>query len=137
MLNIAKYHSTIRKITAFVVILFVAVSCSKKVTGNKSVEKPPAEMQPLAPTPAPNQEMPRDPVKEVTNSEEEKKKIALMAAGKEAYSVKCTKCHEAFEPTKFNAAKWEKVIDWMGPRAKLEAHEKEEILAYVKNNAKK
>jgi cytochrome c5 len=137
MLNNIKYYTAVVKIISLFVLLIVAVSCSKRVTGNKSVEKPPAEMQPLAPTPAPNQEMPRDPVKEVTNSEEEKKKIALMAAGKEAYSVKCTKCHEAFEPTKFNAAKWEKVIDWMGPRAKLEAHEKEAILAYVKNNAKK
>jgi cytochrome c5 len=168
MLNIAKYQSTIRKIIAFVVILFVAVSCSKKVTGNKSVEKPPMEMEPLPPSPAlpatpavPEKkaeaativnanpvgenpgvakplEMAKTPTKEDIAATEAKKKLGLlMAAGKEAYSVKCTKCHEAFEPTKFNAAKWEKVIDWMGPRAKLEAHEKEEILAYVKNNAKK
>jgi cytochrome c5 len=165
MLNIAKYQSTIKKISAFVVILFVAVSCSKKVTGNKSVEKPPMEMEPLPPTPEPPAmpekkieaativnantvgenpgvakplEMAKTPTKEDIAATEAKKKLGiLMAAGKEAYSVKCTKCHEAFEPTKFNAAKWEKVIDWMGPRAKLEAHEKEEILAYVKNNAKK
>jgi cytochrome c5 len=137
MLNNIKYHIAVIKIIPLFVLLIVAVSCSKRTTGSKSVEKPPAEMQPLAPTPAPNQEMPRDPVKEVTNSEEEKKKIALMAAGKEAFSVKCSKCHELFDPSKFNEAKWEKVIDWMGPRAKLEVQEKEAILAYVKHNAKK
>jgi cytochrome c5 len=168
MLNLIKLISVVKKIIPLFVLLFVAISCSKKTTGSKSVEKPPMEMEPLPPssaspaTPAGPEkkvettstivnanpvgekpsvmkplEMAKTPTKEEAAATEAKLKIVLMAEGKEAYSVKCTKCHETFEPIKFNAAKWEKIIDWMGPRAKLEAHEKEAILAYVKNNAKK
>jgi cytochrome c5 len=163
MFNIVQTSIAVKKIITIIFLLIVTVSCSKRVSSNKSVQKSNTTVEPIPSTPvavmaekkeevktnvnplseakieiAKPMEMEKAPTKEDIAATEAKKKLGLlMTAGKEAYSVKCTKCHEAFEPTKFNAAKWEKVIDWMGPRAKLEAHEKEAILAYVKNNAKK
>ncbi len=157
MLNKVKYQVTIKKLITVLLIFTATIGCSKKVTNNKSVEKPSAEIAPVPPaTPVAQVKKveevntivnanpiaePIAPAKrpniEKTDAVEEKKKIVLMAAGKEAFGVKCSKCHELFEPSKFTAAKWEKVIDWMGPRAKLETSEKEAILAYVKYNAKK
>ena len=97
---------------------------------------------PLAPmiiidTPPTMQAPPALLIKTAEDSIADKKKILLVKNGQELYSVKCTKCHEAVEPKRYNEVKWEKVVDWMGPRAKLEASEKEAILAYVKFNAKK
>ena len=132
-----------KKLIVVLVILIAAISCSKKTTGNKTVgtvtETPPIVVKKVEESSivkANTETAPASPNEDATAAKE-KMNITLRAAGKEAYSVKCTRCHEAFEPNKFEAAKWEKLLDWMGPRAKLEAHEKEAILAYVKYNAKK
>jgi hypothetical protein len=157
MLNKVKCRHAVKKLITILVIFTAAIGCSKKVTNNKSVEKPSTEIAPVPPATPVVQEKKVEEVKTIVNANptaeplapakrptiektdaaEDKKKMLLMAAGKEAFSVKCSKCHELYEPSKFSAVKWEKVIDWMGPRAKLEATDKEAILAYVKNNAKK
>lgn len=145
-----------RKLITVLAVFIIAIGCSKHVTNNKSVGKPASEIAPVPPPPAEEEKKAEEvktvvitsppaetiaPVKRPTIEKAEvmddKKKMLLMAAGKEAFSVKCSKCHELYEPSKFSAAKWEKVIDWMGPRAKLEATDKEAIIAYVQHNAKK
>jgi cytochrome c5 len=62
---------------------------------------------------------------------------AKMGNGKQVYYVKCSKCHQAKEPELYTAERWVKIVDWMGPRAKITETEKENILLYVKALAKK
>lgn len=131
-----------KKLIVVLVILIAAISCSKKTTGNKTVatvtETPPIVIKKVEESSIVKANTETAPSNEDADAAaKEKMNVTLRAAGKEAYSVKCTRCHEAFEPSKYVAAKWEKLVDWMGPRAKLEIHEKEAILAYVKYNAKK
>jgi cytochrome c5 len=71
---------------------------------------------------------------------EKEKALKLKLAldnGKEIYEVKCSRCHDFFEPNKYEAAKWVKIVEWMGPRAKIDTTEKEAILNYVTYFAKK
>ena len=141
-----------KKIIIGLVLMIGIFSCSKKATGNKSkVEETAAIVAPVvakieekknASLPMMKAEpsspgVPESPMEGDAKPMEDKKKMALIGTGKEVYSVKCSKCHEAHEPKEFNEAKWVKLIDWMGPRAKLEANDKEAVLAYVKFNAKK
>jgi mono/diheme cytochrome c family protein len=126
----------------FITLLFI-FSCSKRTTSSTSataatkapeaavkVAKPQPEIKDVA-VATPTIETPKEVVKEVT------KESANIVLGKETYKVKCSKCHGLKEPQEYNALKWGKIIDWMGPRAKIDAEEKENILAYVSFYAKK
>ena len=75
--------------------------------------------------------------KHTEDSTEYKKKMLLVKNGQEIFNVKCTKCHEPEEPKSYNEAKWELIVEWMAPRAKLDSTEKVAVLAYVKHYAKK
>jgi cytochrome c5 len=57
--------------------------------------------------------------------------------GKTTYKTKCAKCHDTKDPQSYDAAKWVKILDWMAPRAKLDANEKANVLAYVTLYAKR
>jgi cytochrome c5 len=57
--------------------------------------------------------------------------------GKQVYYAKCSTCHAAKNPEDYTADRWVKIVDWMGPRAKITAEEKENILVFVKELAKK
>ena len=59
------------------------------------------------------------------------KETLQVAAGKETFTAKCGRCHELKPAETYTAAKWVKIIDWMAPKAKLDATEKENVLAYV------
>ena len=141
-----------KKTITALVLMFAIYGCSKKVAGNKSkvAETPPI----IAPVPPKKEEakvaiapsmkaepvnptVPDSPTDGEVKPKDDKKKMLLISNGKEVYSVKCSKCHEAHEPKEYSEAKWEKLVEWMAPRAKLEANEKEAVLAYVKYNAKK
>ncbi len=65
------------------------------------------------------------------------KESETIALGKQTYTAKCGKCHSLKEPQTYDAPKWVKIVDWMAPKAKLNAAEKENVLAYVSFNAKK
>ncbi len=68
---------------------------------------------------------------------ETKKENAMVDEGKVIYTAKCGKCHDLKDPQTYDAPKWVKIVDWMAPKAKLNATEKENVLAYVSFNAKK
>lgn len=59
-----------------------------------------------------------------------KKETTQVVAGKEVFKAKCGRCHELKAPENYTAAKWVKIVDWMAPKAKLDASGKENILAY-------
>jgi mono/diheme cytochrome c family protein len=65
-----------------------------------------------------------------------KKETIEVAAGKETFKAKCGRCHDLKPAETYTAAKWVKIIDWMAPKANLNASEKENVLAYVSFYAK-
>jgi hypothetical protein len=58
-------------------------------------------------------------------------------AGKEVFTAKCGKCHELKDPADYTPKKWISIVNDMAPKAKLDATEKKNVLAYVQANAKK
>lgn len=59
-----------------------------------------------------------------------------MALAKNLFETRCSKCHALPNPADYSAEKWPGIIDWMGPKAKLNPQEKSWILAYVLDHAK-
>ena len=51
--------------------------------------------------------------------------------------TKCAACHDAKEPTEYNADQWDKIVNWMAPRAGLTAKQKIDLAAYLSSFAKK
>ena len=57
--------------------------------------------------------------------------------GQETYNAKCGKCHGLKVTTDYTVDRWISVMQVMAPKARLDDTEKENVLAYVKANAKK
>jgi len=57
--------------------------------------------------------------------------------GQATYNAKCGKCHGLKVTTDYTAERWISVMQVMAPKARLDDTEKENVLAYVKANAKK
>ena len=60
-----------------------------------------------------------------------------LRAGQQTYSAKCGRCHGLKVTTDFTELRWVQVMQVMAPRANLTETEKENVLAYVRANAKK
>ncbi len=60
-----------------------------------------------------------------------------MVMGKSLYVSRCSKCHELPKVGDFTTTKWTGIVDWMAPKARLSAQEKQLVLNYVQANAKK
>ena len=61
---------------------------------------------------------------------------ATIAAGSAIYSAKCGRCHRLYPAAAFTAAKWEKNVEDMAPRARLTDEERKAVLAFVQDGAK-
>ena len=57
--------------------------------------------------------------------------------GQSTYNAKCGRCHGLKVTTDYTAERWTSVLQDMARRANLSDTEKENVLAYVKANAKK
>jgi PBP1b-binding outer membrane lipoprotein LpoB len=57
--------------------------------------------------------------------------------GQATYNAKCGKCHGLKIASDYTVDRWISVMQIMAPKAKLDETEKENVLAYVKANAKK
>ena len=128
-------------------IAFVLYSCAKRITpttaakatptassevkvnnNTATIEAPPtiaAATEIKQPAPATAGEI--KPMPEANKPKE----TTQVAKGKETFTTKCGRCHELKPAETYTAAKWVKIIDWMAPRAQLDATEKENVLAYV------
>ena len=73
----------------------------------------------------------------VTIATTDKKESGQVVLGGETYRAKCGQCHDLKEPILYNEAKWIKVVGWMAPRARLDASEIDNVIAYLSFNAKK
>jgi len=56
--------------------------------------------------------------------------------GQATYNAKCQKCHALKITTNYTADRWISVMQVMAPKAQLSDTEKDNVLAYVKANAK-
>lgn len=57
--------------------------------------------------------------------------------GQTTYNAKCGRCHGLKVTTDYTADRWASIIQVMAPKAQLNDTEKENVLAYVRANAKK
>jgi cytochrome c553 len=57
--------------------------------------------------------------------------------GQQTYIAKCGRCHGLKVTTDYTADRWVGIMESMAPKAHLDATEKENVLVYVKTNAKK
>jgi cytochrome c5 len=137
------------KKTIIICIAILAMySCAKKITSTTSspttdkanvstvaqatpVSQPKlAEMKTETPVVSSPTEVPIVAEVAATDVTTVKKETAQVIAGKEVFKAKCGRCHDLKEPENYTAVKWVKIIDWMAPKANLDALEKENILAY-------
>jgi len=56
--------------------------------------------------------------------------------GKQLYEANCGKCHELHNTTSFTSNEWRPIMNRMADKAKFNADQKANVLAYVINNAK-
>jgi PBP1b-binding outer membrane lipoprotein LpoB len=57
--------------------------------------------------------------------------------GQTTYNAKCGRCHGLKVTTNYTADRWVSIMQVMAPKAQLTDAEKENVLVYVKTNAKK
>jgi mono/diheme cytochrome c family protein len=65
------------------------------------------------------------------------KPLAPEAMGQTTYNNKCGRCHGLKVTTDYTADRWVSIMQVMATKAQLNDVEKENVLAYVKTNAKK
>ena len=56
--------------------------------------------------------------------------------GKETYEAKCGNCHNLNKPSDYTFNAWNPIIDRMAKKANLDYLQKQNVLAYLKENAK-
>ena len=57
--------------------------------------------------------------------------VNLVAAGKNVYEIKCTKCHGAKATDVYTSERWDGILKMMVPKARLTDSETEQVTAYV------
>ena len=56
--------------------------------------------------------------------------------GKETYESKCGSCHNLNKPSDYTYNQWNPIIDRMAKKADLDYLQKQNVLGYLKDNAK-
>jgi mono/diheme cytochrome c family protein len=60
-------------------------------------------------------------------------KMEDLLAGRALYMDKCSSCHSLKQPKKFNAAEWNKILDKMAPKAKINDEQRKLVYQFVTN----
>lgn len=107
-------------------LAIVLFGCAKKIT---TANKPA-----VAETPAKPVETTKPVVVETKTVTLEPEEVVT---GKNVFEAKCGRCHGLKEPQNYTAERWVKIVDWMAPKANLDATQKSNVLAYVNFYAKK
>ena len=108
-----------KKIVAITTLIVLVWGCDKKMAPAKTATTA------TVPVAAPVEETPKSTI------------IANTVAGKETFTAKCGRCHGLKDPANYTAERWVGLIDWMGPKARLDETEKKNVLAYVQAGAKR
>ena len=61
---------------------------------------------------------------------------ALVAEGKTVFTNRCGRCHGLKDVTAYTTTRWEGILKVMGPKARLNETEAQQVTAYVLENAK-
>lgn len=136
-----------KKIFSIIALTILVWGCAKKITptasstasGNSgSTATSPA---PAAKTTTPVSTVPVSPTSTGSKTEaiptDPAKPLAPEAMGQTTYNNKCGRCHGLKVTTDYTADRWVSIMQVMAPKAQLTDAEKENVLAYVKTNAKK
>ena len=70
------------------------------------------------------------------NSETDLNNTTIQESGRKLYSVKCSGCHNLFDPGNYTKSEWKLLVKNMQVRSKITDYEKDIILHYVLANAK-
>ncbi len=114
----------------------IFIACSKKVTPATSATTPAKTEQATAPIMGKTETGPATaagPIQPVAVKTDE----ALVEQGKMVYNAKCGRCHVLKATGDFTASRWDGILRDMMPKAKLNTDEQNQVIAYVKANAKK
>jgi mono/diheme cytochrome c family protein len=63
--------------------------------------------------------------------------IAALSEGRNIYINRCSRCHGLKNPEHYTAVQWDKILNIMGKKAKLNDNEFEKVSHYVITMAKK
>lgn len=122
-----------RTITIISFLSIVLFSCAKKITTastKTNIENPIKQIE----LPKEVIAVPKEAIVKPTEIIKEPEEVVF---GKLVFEAKCGQCHDLKKPSEYTAEKWVKIIDWMAPKAKLDATQKENVLAYVSYYTKK
>lgn len=141
-----------KKLFAIAVISVVVWSCGHKMTPTTSAEKPAvnssvatgtsttatagtvAAATTTATAAGTNASTPATTVGKTTTGTEA---TSAIVDGMNTYNAKCGKCHGLKVVQDYTADRWISIMQVMAPKARLSDVEKENVLLYVKTNAKR
>jgi mono/diheme cytochrome c family protein len=143
-----------KKLLTIIAVTILVWGCAKKMapassgggtsSGSSEVANTPATKPTSAPvTPAVPAAPSAVPVTPATPSgsrtpdADPAKPVAPEVAGQTTYNTKCGKCHGLKVVNDYTADRWISIMQVMAPKAHLTDAEKDNVLAYVKVNAKK
>jgi mono/diheme cytochrome c family protein len=144
-----KLKTTMKKFLTIIVLTVLVWGCARKVTpvasgtgmssnsgtvGNAPATAAHPETAPIVNT-TPLGTTPATPAG--TRSPEGTATKTPEMLGQSTYNAKCGKCHGLKIASDYTVDRWISVMQVMAPKAKLDDTEKENVLAYVKANAKK
>jgi len=112
------------------VIIFISFICLYNLAGCAKKSSPAA-------TPGFSETtVPKTSAAKKNNTTEPKKESNSVRAGQFAFDAKCGHCHALKRPGDFTENEWITIMDRMAPKANLDPVEKENVLAYLKYNAR-
>lgn len=57
--------------------------------------------------------------------------VESLDKGRRIFASRCIECHVLPPISHYDADRWPKIVNWMGPRASLKPEEREAMLAYI------
>jgi len=118
-----------KKIFTIVALTVFVWSCSHKNTPTSAKTTPTTPPVAVAPAVVPPPAKPETIPPTGDNN--------AIAQGQTTFTAKCGRCHALKTTTDFTAQRWVGILESMAPKARLDATEKANVLAYVQANAKK
>ncbi len=74
---------------------------------------------------------PSDPVKQIADIKPD------MEIGKKIFTNRCGRCHDLPKPDQYTPQRWDGILSYMIPRARLDDEQGIHVTAYLKANAAK
>jgi mono/diheme cytochrome c family protein len=134
-----------KKIFSIIALTIMVWGCAKKITptvsSTSSGSSGSGAILPAAPAVKADTATPVSPTstgsKTGTIPADATKPVAPEVMGQTTYNAKCGRCHGLKVTTDYTADRWISIMQVMAPKAQLTDAEKENVLTYVKTNAKK